>query len=354
MKRIILFVFISFICFSCAQDSGTTLLSGKFDQNPPESVRIRCERIDTTLTVTEGTFSINIPTNRFASGIVIARPMVSVSFVPDGGTLVADFSGETPELICKNTKSINHKMAQMNEYIQSSRKTFGPELKALRESGASEEEVNARAKQFREEFVATIKSYIEDNKGNIVGLMGIRHISNDLELEDLVKMIDSMDEAVREQSSMQRLKNTTLALIATSEGKMFTDFEVETFPGKIEKLSDYVGKGKYILVDFWASWCGPCKKEIPIIKDVYNRFHGEDFDILSIAVNDKVQASLDTAKELGVNWNEMVNAQNIPAEVYGVTSIPHIILFGPDGTILKRGLRGENIAKEVAKYVKEK
>ena len=130
---------------------------------------------------------------------------------------------------------------------------------------------------------------------------------------------------------------------------MFTDFDVDGV-----KLSDYVGKGKYVLVDFWASWCGPCKREIPNIKKVYEKYAGDDFDVLSVAVWDKPQASVDTAKAYGVSWNEIINAQTVPTELYGVQGIPHIILFGPDGTILKRDLRGDDIEKEVAKYVKAK
>ena len=117
------------------------------------------------------------------------------------------------------------------------------------------------------------------------------------------------------------------------------------------KFSDYIGKGKYILVDFWASWCGPCIREIPNIKDVYATYGGDKFDILSVAVWDKLEDTKRAAEELELPWNQIVNAQQIPTDLYGIDGIPHIILFGPDGTILKRELRGPAIAAEIAKYV---
>ncbi|MBQ5410655.1 MAG: TlpA family protein disulfide reductase, partial [Bacteroidales bacterium] len=121
-----------------------------------------------------------------------------------------------------------------------------------------------------------------------------------------------------------------------------------------QKFSDYVGNGKYVLVDFWASWCGPCKEEIPNIKKVYNKYNGEDFDVLSVAVWDKATASISAANALGITWKQIIDAQRIPTDIYGIQGIPHIMLIGPDGTILKRDLRGADIEAEVAKYVKAK
>ena len=137
----------------------------------------------------------------------------------------------------------------------------------------------------------------------------------------------------------------------TAKGKMFKDFTVvqdlENPEASTVKFSDYVGKGKYVLVDFWASWCGPCKAEMPNLKEVYEKYHGDKFDMLSVAVWDNPEATVQAAKELGIEWNQIINAQKVPTELYGIEGIPHIILFGPDGTIIERNLRGAEIGKAV-------
>ena len=154
-----------------------------------------------------------------------------------------------------------------------------------------------------------------------------------------------------EDMMFSELFNIYNGLVNSTEGKSFVDFTVVQDPENPEtstvNFSDYVGKGKYVLVDFWASWCGPCKAEMPNLIKVYNTYHGDNFDMLSVAVMDNVENTVKTARELGIVWNQIVNAQDIPGKAYGFDAIPLIILFGPDGTILKRDLRGEQIGEAV-------
>ncbi len=115
----------------------------------------------------------------------------------------------------------------------------------------------------------------------------------------------------------------------------------------------HVGKGKYVLVDFWASWCGPCRAEIPNIKELYDKYHSKGLDVLGVAVWDKVEDTQKAIKELGIVWPQIINAQQIPTELYGIQGIPHIILFAPDGTIVARDLREEAMKEKVAEVMKK-
>ncbi len=235
----------------------------------------------------------------------------------------------------------NDAMSKLGKDAMDKIESFGEEIEdSVRDAIIDDYQANA---------AELSKKAFEENKDNIIGAFVLNSLQYDLELAQVDSMLNLLDPSLGETQVVSKMRKAVDAKKNTAEGKMFTDFDIDGV-----KLSDYVGKGKYVLVDFWASWCGPCKREIPNIKNVYTKYAGDDFDVLSVAVWDKPQASVDTAKAYGVNWNEIINAQTVPTDLYGIQGIPHIILFGPDGTILKRDLRGEGIEEEVAKHVAAK
>ena len=183
-------------------------------------------------------------------------------------------------------------------------------------------------------------------------------VLDDLALKDTARFMDLWREADQRVKDFYMVKNdyeSIQTVSRTSAGKMFTDYSVKggNADGTDVKLSDYVGRGKYILLDHWASWCGPCKAEMPYLKKTYAAFHGDRFDIVGVACSDKREDTVKAIPEWDLPWNQILDAQRIPIEVYGVNAIPHVILFAPDGKILARGLRGEDIYAAVEAALQE-
>ncbi len=196
-------------------------------------------------------------------------------------------------------------------------------------------------------------TFFNANKNNALGTFVLWNWSNILEPDELDSLYAQAGDIVRKFKILQNIINTNAKAKQTVAGMPFVDFTIENGnkDGSKVSLSDYVGKGKYVLVDFWASWCGPCMAEIPVIAEVYNKYKGDKFEVLGVAVWDKREETLKSIESRNVAWPQILDAGRIPTELYGISGIPHIILFAPDGTIIARELRGDDLKAKVAEVM---
>lgn len=186
-----------------------------------------------------------------------------------------------------------------------------------------------------------------ENAANPFGLYLFIQGAYELNLQQMDSAL-AANPSYASSSRLQKLRNGLVTKDATSAGKKFADFEV-VFEGDTARLSDHVGKGHYTLVDFWASWCGPCIRETKTIKKIFEAYPADQLEVLGVAVWDEPENTRKAIVEHELPWGQIINSQNIATDAYGIPAIPCIILFDPEGTIVFRDLQGEELEAAVAK-----
>lgn len=204
-------------------------------------------------------------------------------------------------------------------------------------------------------YAEGLKKFFEENKDNAIGPWAFCNylMYKDFTEAEIDELLKTAPVEYAQLKRVEKAKNAARQLLLTSEGKKFTDFEVKAEDGAMQKLSDFVGKGKVTLVDFWASWCGPCRAEIPKLQALKAKY-GDKFDVLGVAVWDNPDDTRKAMQQMEITWPVIIGTEqlNEPTDLYGIKGIPHIIIFGPDGTILSRGLTGDDLANKLAEVLK--
>ena len=283
-------------------------------------------------------------------------------------TLILMAAAATMVMACKESKTTEQKLAEFNEWNETFVENYRARLTELKDDAEAAE---AFADSAYDAYLAYNKAALQKNLDNAVGVEALKQVYSDLEPEELSKTLEKLTAPLegRDSAFVEHLKENVKASLATMVGKPYTDFAVEHVIGtdkegnpvyETRHLSDYVGKGKIFLVDFWSPWCPPCKAELPNIKSVWEKYHGEKFDVLSVAVWEESRGmnwknTIDTAAVYGIQWHQINNGHQEPAALYGIQGIPHMVLFGADGTIIARGdaLRGDKLDPAVAAALAE-
>ena len=138
-------------------------------------------------------------------------------------------------------------------------------------------------------------------------------------------------------------------------GEKFKDFELTNTKGEKVKLSDFAGKGKIVLVDFWASWCGPCIKEMPILIEVYAKYKDKGFEIVGVSLDEQKESWLKAIERLNITWPQMSDLKgwkSAAALTYGIDTIPFTLLLDGEGNIIASNLQGQALLDKLNELMK--
>ena len=211
-----------------------------------------------------------------------------------------------------------------------------------------------------QQFADTKLAIIEENMDNLIPVAFIENVPEVLGYEKFNELVSSdapfakhpfvvdlkegLENAMNEELKAEDAKSAII-------GQKFLDLEEADPDGNMHKLSEYVGQGKWVLIDFWASWCGPCKAEMPNVVAMYKQYHDKGFDIVGLSFDDDKDLWRKAIIEWQMPWihlSDLKSWNSVAAGVYSVNSIPDNLLINPEGIVVARGLRGVALADKLA------
>ena len=289
-----------------------------------------------------------------------------ITYTPaEGKRIMADFfleNGNITVALGEESKIAGTPNNDIYQAYKTESAALNKEIMAMYEKGKAEEMTDEQKAEMEKTLEGLynkqndlIYNTIDANITNPVGIHLWPGNSYSMELEQLQALAAKVPAEYKSNERIAKLLKRIEVLAKTAVGQKFTDFTLPSPEGNPVKLSDIIAKNKYTLIDFWASWCGPCRREMPNVVAAYKEYNKKGFGIVGVSLDSDAEAWKKAIKDMGMTWDHMSDVKGWECEgaaLYGVNSIPATVLVAQDGTIVERNLRGEAIKEKLAELLK--
>jgi peroxiredoxin len=356
MKKLILGLAIAGLLASCASDSYK--ITGKFEGDASGKVFLRkldatgIVPVDTT-EITEGSFEftgkadvaqvylVYLDGNRNPIVLFVENEKITITANPEKMEEAVIEGSKLSDIYAKFMNEIPHK-EQSGKMEQ--------EFYKAQASGDAEaiQSLMADMEKIREDQRTYAIGYVKENSENVVGAFMALNMIGEFSAEELDSIATNLNKSLplhpyvvtfNEQVKAVKMQKEIEA--AFEVGKVAPSFKLKDINGKDVSLDDF--KGKYVMIDFWAGWCAPCRAENPELKKVYEKFGGKDFEIISISLDKTEDDWKKAVKEDGLNWTLLFDANGVTAELYGIQNIPSTWLLNREGVIVNKQFRSNEL-----------
>lgn len=314
---------------------------------------------DTTI-VSDGKFTFEGKADSLTLAMVYSarRNEVNANFFLEPGEIDVNIS-EQPGASRVGGTECNDKWQELVDSVMAIGKRINLIAEHIYGNTVSEEEQAKGMEQIEklnQHFADVLKEKARKNIKNEFGYFLLTYYPEEvLDNQTRLELIEQLPDNMRNRDAVKQLEEYIKKKSMTAEGTTLPDFAQPAPDGTVISIKEEIGKHKITIIDFWASWCGPCRHDMPSVVELYKEFKDKGLGIVGVSLDNDANAWKKAIDQLKMTWPQMSDLRgwdNAAAQMLSITSIPHTVIVDSKGVILARGLRGEELRQFVAERLK--
>ncbi|RFS21093.1 AhpC/TSA family protein [Chitinophaga silvatica] len=360
MKQLSLFAVLALLAFSAHAQQVTGVVKGgngktiylydDRDNNPDDSVKIQNDQF--TFKVKHGkepsVYALILEGIPYPMLFVTGEAPIHFTTTLDTYPIASSVKGNDNTLAMQEYQKALAPMIKRAQSLNAEAKAINPE------DEPSKNAFRKKAESFNEDLIKTGKDFVQGHPRSLASIwLMMNELRGRMDISEFQLLYNTLDKSIQQSMYGQGVTAYLASVKANSLNILADDFSQQDTKGQQIKLSSF--RGKYVLVDFWASWCGPCRQENPNVVKAYNRYKDKNFTVLGVSLDDNRDRWLRAVDQDGLVWTQVSDLQGWGNEValqYGVQSIPTNFLVDPSGKIIARNLRGPELEQKLQELLK--